>query len=174
MASALELFPYVEDVVETYEISEANYPFVLEVLENPKLNIKSAYRLDLLLKVGNYKYLIIGCHKDAVKDFEEAINLASSIYPDLKSNAKLATAHENLSKVYVKTAYVQLAHKHLKMALEIKKHIYGWDHPETALAVHCMGNVALAAAKPNDAIEWHEKAIKLRKKLIGPDSYQVS
>ena len=87
---------------------------------------------------------MLGRPEDAVKNFEEAVDLASSIYPDLKSNSKLALAHDNLAKCYITTCKLNQCELHVKKALEIKVNMYGKVHSETATSFHNMGNLALA------------------------------
>ena len=89
-------------------------------------------------------YNILGLPEQAIKHFTEAVTLASSIYPDTKKNVKLAQANENLAKCYITTANIEKANFHIKIALEIKTNVYGENHPETASAIHYMGNMALA------------------------------
>ena len=101
-------------------------------------------RLDLLMKVGCYDHHILGDPESAEKRFEEAVDLATKLFPDLVSNLKLAKAHENLAKCYISTSNLNKSELHVKKALEIKVHLYGQVHPETALSFYDMGNVSFA------------------------------
>lgn len=60
----------MEDEVDTYATSEANYNFASRVIENPVLKIQSDFRLDLLIRLGEYKYHMLGRPEDAVNCFE--------------------------------------------------------------------------------------------------------
>ena len=79
---------------------------------------------------------MLGRPESAVRNFEEAVDLASTLYPDLKSNAKLAIAHENLAKCYITTCKLSQCELSVKKALEIKKVMYGEDHHEIASTIH--------------------------------------
>ena len=137
------------------------------------MKIESEIWLDLLFQLGEYKYHMLGIPESAVENLEEAVELASTLYPDLISH-KLATAHENLAKCYIPTSQLSKSELHVRKSLEIKVHLYGDDHPETAQAFHYMGNVALAQNKVEEAIEYHEKAAQMRSDTIGSDSAEVS
>ena len=117
---------------------------------------------------------MMGRPESAVRNFEEAVDLASTLYPDLKSNAKLAIAHENLAKCYITTCKLNQCELSVKKALEIKVNLYGKVHPETATSFHYMGNLALAQRRAEEAVEWHEKAAQMRSDTLGADSVEVS
>ena len=48
----------------------------MTVLDNPLLKSNSAFRLDLLMRVGEFKYNMKGLPEEAIGHFKEAVELS--------------------------------------------------------------------------------------------------
>jgi hypothetical protein len=104
-------------------------------------DLVSEARVDLLQLVGEYYFFMHGKPDSAVACFEEAVNIASLLDPDLTSSDRLAKANEWLAKCYLITQKLPNAELHLNKALQIVVKNYGKESVEAAKIFHTVGNL---------------------------------
>jgi hypothetical protein len=99
------LFKYEDNNPDTYTVSRAVEKAVKAYVFNPLVKLKriTFSRLHLLLHLGEYIYGMEGKPDEAMYPFEQAVELASRLYPTLKGNPELANAHEWLGRCYLLT-----------------------------------------------------------------------
>lgn len=69
-------------------------------MNNPivRLKRKSKKRLELLLGLGKYYYTYLGKPEIAIVPFQQAVDLASELFPTLQGHELLASTHDWVGK----------------------------------------------------------------------------
>ena len=103
----MAIFNYDDNNPDTYAPCRVLSQTVKNYVFHPlvKLKRRSHNQLQLLLKLGEFIYAMESKPDQAVYPFEQAVELASLLYPTLNGCSELAVAHEWLGRCYL------LAHK---------------------------------------------------------------
>lgn len=86
---------------------------------------------------------------------------------------RLAPGILNLAVIATRLGRLELAEARLQRATTLYRASYDPDHPVFAELKHTRGDLAMARDQPADAIDWHQRAVTLRREALGDDNPDV-
>ncbi|MEZ4962630.1 MAG: CHAT domain-containing tetratricopeptide repeat protein [Saprospiraceae bacterium] len=113
-------------------------------------------------------YIEIGARDSAQIWLEEGLNMAKEYFGDRKDNI-LAQYYMNLGILYEGLSYFEKGRDFKLAAMEMKKTLFGEDHPETAIAYLNVGSSYYLLGNLDASIELMQKALSIYQKAYGDD-----
>ncbi|NUO08029.1 MAG: tetratricopeptide repeat protein [Candidatus Brocadia sp.] len=153
--------------------------YVLGLTKELDLNYEQArqdYEQAIKYAPQNSKYLnkygeillILGNSKDAIKYFNDALNISRKVYGE--DHPDVATIHCNIGEASYNLHQLKDAEDNFKKALEIDLKVYGQkqpNHPNIARDYNYMGLISAPLHGTDRALEYYKKALEINRQVYG-------
>ena len=152
-------------------ISLGQYDDATGLLMHLERNVKNSNYRAIVLNLQGFLYMQKGLQEDAESAFQDAIKLFTE--SGSRNTIQSARCLSNLGSLYFNSGKFRQAEESHQLSLQIRRQLFGNDHPETAAAYNDLG-VVYSAENPAQALEYFERVLGIYSKVYGENHPKVA